>query len=243
MRTVAIRLEGPLQSWGTQSRFEIRDTDREPSKSGVVGLVAAALGIPRDDRRSIVAIAGLEMAVRVDREGTLQRDYHTVGGGSLQGREYGVWERTNPERGDGRIGKTVLTTRHYLADASYLVGLGGSDASLIDSIAVALNSPRWPLFLGRKSCVPSEPPFEGIHDGSPSEVLRRLPIPTRFRELPAPRVRLVVESRTGQPRMDVPVSFALYDRRHRRRFVETSWAVLPVDGTGVDPLIASSGGA
>ena len=90
MSTLLLRLAGPMQSWGTQSRFEERDTDADPSKSGVLGLVGAAMGVARDDMGAIARLAGLTMAVRVDREGTVLRDYHTAGGGRWSGREYGV---------------------------------------------------------------------------------------------------------------------------------------------------------
>lgn len=47
MATLLLRLAAPLQSWGSDSKFETRKTDREPTKSGVVGLLAAALGLRR----------------------------------------------------------------------------------------------------------------------------------------------------------------------------------------------------
>ena len=76
MSVLLMRLSGPMQAWGVQSRFGVRDTTREPSKSGVVGLLAAALGRPR--YAAIDDLAALRMGVRVDREGTLLRDYHTA---------------------------------------------------------------------------------------------------------------------------------------------------------------------
>ncbi|MFJ1756208.1 type I-E CRISPR-associated protein Cas5/CasD [Kitasatospora sp. NPDC088134] len=74
-----IRLAGPLQSWGLRGRFALRDTHTRPTKSGVVGLCAAALGLDRDD--PLDGLAGALFGVRADRPGTLVRDYHTVGGG------------------------------------------------------------------------------------------------------------------------------------------------------------------
>jgi CRISPR system Cascade subunit CasD len=67
-----------MQSWGTQSRFSNRDSDLEPSKSGVIGLICAAMGIPREDPEKVKELAGLKMGIRVDRQGTLKRDYHTA---------------------------------------------------------------------------------------------------------------------------------------------------------------------
>ena len=55
MATLLLRLAAPLQSWGSDSKFETRKTDREPTKSGVVGLLAAALGLRRDDTEGTAA--------------------------------------------------------------------------------------------------------------------------------------------------------------------------------------------
>lgn len=76
MSTLLLRLAGPLQSWGTDSKFEVRRTENEPSKSGVIGLVAAALGIRRNEE--ISELNSLRMGVRVDQEGKLMRDFHTA---------------------------------------------------------------------------------------------------------------------------------------------------------------------
>ncbi|MFD7102964.1 type I-E CRISPR-associated protein Cas5/CasD [Streptomyces celluloflavus] len=74
-----IRLAGPLQSWGIAGRFARRDTHSRPTKSGVIGLCAAALGLPREE--PLGELAEVRFGVRADRPGTSLRDYHTVGGG------------------------------------------------------------------------------------------------------------------------------------------------------------------
>jgi CRISPR system Cascade subunit CasD len=212
MKTVLIRLEGPIQSWGTQGRFSIRDTDAEPSKSGVIGLVAAALGMKRDNDATLAKLARLEMAVRIDREGRLLHDYHTAGGGKFRGNYHSVWGAKD----------TVTTDRYYLCDASFLVALGGEDHALVERVAEKLADPVWPLFLGRKSCVPSRPPFAGLRVSAPGEALRSEPLPDGV-EGP---VRLVLECGPDDgavPRNDVPLSFTLYHRRHARRFVRSEW--------------------
>ncbi|MCC6313005.1 MAG: type I-E CRISPR-associated protein Cas5/CasD, partial [Thermomicrobiales bacterium] len=76
MHTLLLRLAGPMQAWGTQSRFTERDTGLEPSKSGVIGLLCAALGRERTD--PVDDLAALTMAVRVDIEGVVRRDFQTV---------------------------------------------------------------------------------------------------------------------------------------------------------------------
>src|SRR5579864_5026868 len=99
MTTLLLRLAGPMQSWGTQSRFTVRDTGREPSKSGVIGLVCAALGRRRD--APLDDLVQLTMGTRVDRDGIVKVDYHTAGGAHRHGETYGVI------RADGSAGDPV----------------------------------------------------------------------------------------------------------------------------------------
>ena len=117
MYSIALCLDAPMQSWGTRSRGSIRDTAREPTKSGVVGLIAAALGVPRDESDCLAELSTLRMGVRVDREGILERDYH-------------VTQNVPTTSGSGH--RTALSHRYYLADAVFLVvlvGLLGGDRS------------------------------------------------------------------------------------------------------------------
>lgn len=78
MATLLLRLAAPLQAWGADSKFETRKTGREPTKSGVIGLLAAALGLRRDEREALLRLTGLRFGVRVEREGQLLVDYHTA---------------------------------------------------------------------------------------------------------------------------------------------------------------------
>lgn len=130
MGVLLLRLSGPLQSWGDSSRFNERSTRREPTKSGVIGLVASAMGRSRDD--DISDLCQLEFGVRVDQPGELVRDFQT--------------ERSLD-------GKTImpLSQRYYLSDAVFLVALGGDDG-LLSVARSAIERPRWPLYLGRRSC-------------------------------------------------------------------------------------------
>src|SRR5262249_43968923 len=110
MATLLMRLQGPMQAWGTQSRFTQRDTGREPSKSGVLGLLAAALGRRRED--DVSDLAALRMGVRVDREGIPRSDYQTAGGDRASARR-----ATGVHKASGAPGETVVSQRDYLADA------------------------------------------------------------------------------------------------------------------------------
>lgn len=150
MSCLLLSLCGPAQSWGIESRFSIRDAGTDPSKSGVVGLLAAALGRARNE--PIGDLASLRMGVRVDAEGRVQRDFHTALGAI---------------RSDGSANKdAVVSTRYFLADAAFLVVLESDDRPLLDEIDAALTNPRWPLFLGRKAFVPTGPIRLGVVAGS-----------------------------------------------------------------------------
>lgn len=139
MATLLLRLVGPLQSWGLDARFGERVTASEPSKSGVLGLACAALG--RDRAEPIDDLVALRMGLRVDREGVPLRDYHTA---------------LDVLAASGKGTDTVLSNRWYLMDAAFLVGLEG-DGVVLRAIHDALRRPVWPIFLGRKACLPGEP--------------------------------------------------------------------------------------
>jgi CRISPR system Cascade subunit CasD len=208
MNVLLLRLCGPMQSWGVQSRFSVRDTGLEPSKSGVVGLLCAALGRPRIADAS--DLAGLYMAVRVDVEGVLRYDYHTA---------------QNVLKAGGGIKDTEPSRRYYLADACFLVGLAGNDLALLRQIQAALHDPIWPLFLGRKAFVPGAPICldDGLcPDTDLQPVLENYPWLGRAADKLPERVRVVMEDPQGaEVRPDWPLSFA--ERRFAPRRVTTAF--------------------
>lgn len=227
MLVLLMRLAGPMQSWGIRSQFGDRDTGREPSKSGVIGLLGAALGRARD--HPMADLAALAMGIRVDREGTVGRDYQTTGGGYWRGRPYGVM---GP---DGKLGGTVLSDRYYLADADFLVGLLAAtdeQVALLHRLDQALAAPVWTLALGRKSYVPGIPPHlpdaaplgPGLREGDLLDVLRSYPWQDGQGKGLPPRVRFVLDAEPGSTadvRADVPLSFVPTARRFATRAVQT----------------------
>lgn len=226
MPTLLLRCVAPLQAWDTQSNFGVRTTGREPSKSGIIGLLCAALGRPRDEPVDDLAV--LRMGVRVDQEGHILRDWHTAGvdgylkaGGSV--------ERKN----------VITSTRYYLTDAAFLVGLEGDDFALLQQLHNALNLPRWMLFLGRKSCPPAAPPYlpDGLKESDLHSALISYPwlsrSQRRYKELRRANpqgLRLVLEDRAEghQVRQDHPISYAKGNRQFTTRRTVTTWTDWPV---------------
>jgi len=219
MGTLLIRLEGPMQSWGTISRFAQRDTGKEPSKSGVIGLLAAALGYDRENWIDVEPLTRLRMGVRYDRPGVLKRDYQTAGCASPK----------EIIKADGKLSDSgVVSERFYLSDACFLVGLEGSDSDLLERCHNALRNPKWPLALGRKSYVPAEPIW--LSDGfrceeSLKEALNKYPWSGR-KESPT-QLFFSFESgdNSGRMVMDQPLS-NFNERRFGSRFVVSEW--LPI---------------
>lgn len=152
---LALLLDGPMQSWGHASRFERRTTALHPTRSGVIGLIAAAVGIDKhtaDETAQLSRFTSLNVTTltlprrnRRAQELLMQRleDYHTV---------TGIRRASGKEDEDA----TVQTYRHYLLDARFGVLLEGPSA-LLDSIAAALRNPKWGVWLGRKCCLPASP--------------------------------------------------------------------------------------
>jgi len=197
--TLLLKLEGPMQSWGYRSRFDYRDTALEPTRSGVIGLVCAAMGIARGEEISGFDV--LRMGVRIDEPGRPERDYQTA---------------SDVVKADGSGTDNVQSWRDYLADASFTVGLQSEDRVLLDSIARALRSPIWPLFLGRKSyplAVPPIGPSEALLPGSLEDHLLS----------DAPERRVVLEAPDGERvQNDWPLCFG--ERRFRPRSIRTTFS-------------------
>ena len=147
--TLFLCLEGPMQAWGAQeSKFVIRRTCEAPTKSGVVGLLCAALGVGRreaGDEGWLTRLNALAMAVRIDATGVRWWDYHTIGA-----------RQTLRQANRGARTDALLSRREYLCDARFLVALQG-DPTLITQLEAALRAPRWTLYLGRKCCPPARP--------------------------------------------------------------------------------------
>lgn len=200
--TLFLRLTSPLQSWGEDSQWSERRTAPEPTKSGVIGLLACALGWGDDERISDLS-RRVRVGVRCDVPGTPAplRDYHTVGGGydkpqllTAEGKPKYIPNTKTPH--------TEPTWRYYLCDASFLVAVR-SDERTIEQLTHSVQFPTWSPFLGRKSCVPARPLFDGVGEYvSLQDALEQHPARFMNRDEAhqfQPHPRIVVECESLEP--------------------------------------------
>lgn len=244
MATLLLRLAAPMQSWGSDSKFETRKTNREPTKSGVIGLLAAALGLRRDAAQAIQLLNRLRFGVRVDQEGVLLMDYHTAGNPTP--------EEVQKARKAGKAAKApYVTRRYYLADAIFLAGLESDDERILQQLEAALTHPAFPLFLGRRSCPPTQPLCLGIRPGGLLETLKTEPsqVPV-WRQKGSQRCRMISDFQAQQsvavPRRDLPLSFSPIHRQFGYRPVSEEFVDLPMythaqEATAHDPFIELEG--
>lgn len=151
MKTLQIKLAAPLQSYGDEASFSRRTTALFPSKSAIIGMIAAAQGLHREDER-ISSLNQLAFAVRIDQPGTILSDFQTV-----------EWKKDTRK----------ITYRNYLQDAVFVVAIGSDNGDLITQIQYALHHPRFQLYLGRRSNPIAGVLHTKLTDGeTPVEVLK-----------------------------------------------------------------------
>lgn len=217
MSTLVLRLAGPMQSWGDGSKFHSRHTRSAPTKSGVLGLLAAAQGRRRTD--PLEDLLSLTFGVRVDQPGQVLSDFHTAID----------WAARAKNRKDGSM---PLSNRYYLSDAVFLAAVEGED-DLIDGLANAVRSPRFPLFLGRRSCPVTEPVLLGVDLRGVESALTEASGPSRWQAAAwwrrrQPR-RVLLEAFMDAPsggsdtvqQRDVPLSFDPRRREYGWRAVRS----------------------
>lgn len=237
--TVAFWLAGPMQAWSCERRTSGMEGRRpsadHPTKSGVVGLVANALGRDRSD--PIDDLAALTFGVRCDRAGTFETDFHTAGGGRMPGWDdvYGAASAVSTNRRGQPTSKPlpnpVVSRDTYLADAVFLAALGG-DAVLVHQIAEALTSPARPVHLGRAAYPTTGRLLEGVFGGTVDEVLSAIPRHPRADEGPL-TVRMDGRRADAQVVHDVPLHFG---RRQLSARWELTFTVNPRPLHPFDPF-------
>lgn len=188
---LALLLDAPLQSWGFSSRFQRRTTELHPTKSGLAGLICAAMGLAKgspEEAEWLPKLSALKMTSIALPRNDVRRmeDFHTTGGG--------YDKKTQPQfiprkASGGPCDNPTVSHRQYLLDARFGVILAG-DRSVLEHVAVALQDPTWGVWLGRKSCLPAEPILRNIFNAQ-AEAERALvgdaPIDefTRLEEVPS----------------------------------------------------------
>lgn len=239
MSGLVLRLAAPMQSWGERSVFNRRDTVRFPTRSGLIGLLAAAEGRPRG--ASLADYDRLMFTVRIDRPGVPLADFHTIGGGRAKNATVPTADgKRRPEEA-----ATIVTRRHYLSDAVFMVAVTGPE-ELTRRLGQGLGNPRWPLYLGRRSCPPAPPLLLRADAADPvADLTDRVPVHGRPRadtgnetpntqdnDPPDDVLEFVTEDEpraatTVTTLADVPDSFARLDRRYRTRTVSVAPRNIP----------------
>lgn len=173
-----LKLDGPMQAWGGHTYEDFRPSHLFPTRSGLLGLIAACLGLDRGDLAAQTRLAeSLEFTVRVDRFGICAArcsfpekaplklpDFHTV---------------QDARKVDGSANKNpVVSRREYLFDAQFSVAVGVRDDAdiTLESVAAAVQRPVYTPSLGRRSCPLARPLFEGWAKADNAKVaLQQLP--------------------------------------------------------------------
>ncbi len=213
-------LYGPMQSWGGIAVGEVRPEERHPSLSGVLGLVAAAMGIRRDQEADLADLdQRLCMAVRIRSAGTLLRDYHTTQVPPAGKARHWL---TRADELSGEKLNTILSTRDYRADALYAVALWQRDpVSLpydLSALARAFLRPHFHLYLGRKACPPAFPIRpEAVEAANLAEAFAGFPVPEHLRGLPDVGAREVYFERGAEGSMETLFQVTRRDRLLSRR--------------------------
>lgn len=222
LKTVLLKFSGPLQSWGTDSHFETRHTDTHPSKSAVIGMIAAGLGYRREEEAQLSRFNELGFAVRVDQAGEILRDYQTV-------KKY---------KNDGSLERTYVTNRYYLQDAIFVTALSSTDDQLIEDVRTAFTAPYFPLFLGRRSLPPTADLLLDIVDMDAIAALQKYPWQAKewYRKRHGSRLQIfadtaLVKNGSVRIRNDVAVSFS---QIQGRKFNPRSESRITVDAVVPD---------
>ncbi|GHU03756.1 type I-E CRISPR-associated protein Cas5/CasD [Spirochaetia bacterium] len=221
-RFLLLWFEAPLQSWGADSKFGRRDSLPFPTKSGVLGLICAALGASGEQTELLAEMAPLKQTVisyrnRADRQ-PLLRDFHMVGSGYDSSDPWQSLLIPKTSAGKPAVGGgTKMTYRYYLQDAKFAVVVE-APAEKADIFAGALQAPVYDIFLGRKNCAPTDFVYRDIF-GTEAEAITAAAAIAVEKEL-AEDFRVVSgENTEGESAIinDVPLQFGPIKKYKDRR--------------------------
>jgi CRISPR system Cascade subunit CasD len=166
MPSLAFYIDAPMLSWGASSKYQFRETEAFPTKSAIVGILAAAIGVDKhsdDEADQLTPLSALRLIVaRVpkrsrgrDLDSVRLTDFHTIGGG--YDKAASLREKMSiPRKASGAPFGTVITRRTYLTETTFVAILeGGSDQ--LETVKAALENPLWGIWFGRKTCLPATP--------------------------------------------------------------------------------------
>lgn len=147
-------LAAPLASFGRAGAAETRTSEPVPTRSALLGLLGAALGIRREDTAGLDALAAsVRFACRIERSGRLLRDFHTVQTPPQPLLKKAPHRTRRDELAFASSDlRTVLSTRDYHEDFRATIGVVCVDRASAQRLADALDRPRFVLYLGRKAC-------------------------------------------------------------------------------------------
>lgn len=160
MEFVLFQIQAPIISYGNVARGDLRSSDNYPSKSAITGLIGSALGIRYEDTDRALKLANaLSVNVEVHSYGDLLVDYHTIQ--TIDTSVSKIIPRTRKdeiELATHKTASTKVTNREYYTESLFVVSVYlKNDDFTLDEIVNAINYPTFPLFIGRKACVPSSP--------------------------------------------------------------------------------------
>lgn len=202
MPSLLLAFEGPMQAWGSGSKFDNRFTENIPTKSGVIGLIAAAMGRKREE--DLEDLNELKLSVRIDQPGTLLDDLQIL---TIQGQD------------------PYLSHKFYLSDAKFLVAISHQDIAFLQKISNSIQNPVYPIYLGRRNCVPTGPIVKELVETDGIESLKSQPwlASAWFKKRNKSdqfRMRLFSEEQEGFRQFihkDYPVSFNKNHRQYKSR--------------------------
>jgi CRISPR system Cascade subunit CasD len=180
MPALSFYLDAPMQSWGASSKYQYRETNSFPTKSAIIGIIAAAMGIDKhaaDESTKLAPLTELLLTVvKIGKTSSRLTDFHTIGGGydkSASLRE----KMSIPQKASGAPFGTVITRRSYLTDAAFIAILEG-DSAILEEASAALLNPKWGVWFGRKNCLPATPltpTIAGNRSTALAEILEAIP--------------------------------------------------------------------
>lgn len=217
MKYLALWLEAPLQSWGYDSRFDLRDTGKFPTKSGIYGLLLAASGDSGAQRELLARMAGAPLEVWIMRPASGGEDpgrlcdFHMVGNGYDESDSWQTLHIPRTSEGKKAVGGGAKLTYRYYLQCQKFAAIAGFDDDLAEKFAAALETPVFDLYLGRKCCVPTERIGRGLFATAAEAEAELLKFAGAKMLTPETRVREVELGTPGSFSLyDVPVSFGVH---------------------------------